>query len=166
MTRTDQEGSWSTMCISDAHQGDSQTLGGPRLVAGMWTIQPASWAISQDINPSINTSVPARMAAVWRLAREGMVRASFGGSQMVCGPLRVRTWQNQLSGRKTDWYLGYRAEAGDSLPGRRSEQTFFDAETPESGPGLPPNPLELGSVPGLRVRVSVSCYHPERLRAC
>lgn len=48
--------------------------------------------------------------------------------------------------------LDQRAKAGDPFPGERSEQTFFDIETPDTGPGLLTNPwLRLRSVLSLRV---------------
>lgn len=69
--------------------------------------------------------------------------------------------------------LDQRAKAGDPFPGERSEQTFFDIETPDTGPGLLTNPwLRLRSVLSLRVRGNLACcpwaaaMQRERLRDC
>lgn len=55
--------------------------------------QPCAWPCgpseslnrtnSQDVDLSINTSAPARRAALWSLEREGVARASFGGTETI-----------------------------------------------------------------------------------
>lgn len=65
-----------------------------------------------------------------------MARAGFGGTQRLCRQLGGRAWQKQLLIRRTGERLDHRAKAGGPFPGERSEQTFFDAETSDTGPGL------------------------------